>query len=59
MANRKLGNLGNIIPRFLISEFSIFGVVQNRKLGFKNFLKKFPRFPRIPSFRPGLALLLF
>ena len=39
MANRKLGNLGNIIPSFLISELSIFGVVQNRKLGFKNLFK--------------------
>ena len=26
---------------------------QNRKLGFKNLGKKSPRFPRLPSFRPG------
>ena len=51
MLNRKLGkvrilgNLGKIIPSF-----------QNRKFGFKNIGKKFPRFPRFPrfpSFRPG------
>ena len=59
MANRKLGNLGNlenIIPSFFIFEFSILAVGQNRKLGFKNLEKKilrFPRFPRFPSFRPG------
>ena len=62
MANRKLGNLenlgnlGNIILSFLISEFSILAVGQNRKLGFKNLGKKFPRFsriPRFPSFRSG------
>ena len=28
----------------------------NRKLGFKNLGKKFLRFPRFPSFRPGLFL---
>ena len=53
MANRKLGNLGNlgnIIPSFLISKFSILPYSQNRKLGFKNLGKKFPSFP---SFRPG------
>ena len=62
MANRKLGkigkvgNLGKIIPSFLISEFSILPDSQNRKLGFKNLGKKFPRFPRFPrfpSFQPG------
>ena len=62
MANRKLGNPGNlgnlgiIIPSFLISEFSILAVGQNRKLRFKYLGKKlprFPRFPRFPSFRPG------
>ena len=39
VANRKLGNLenlGNIIPSFLISKFSILPYSQNRKLGFKN-----------------------
>ena len=39
MANGKLGylgNLGNIIPSFLISEFWIFLYSQNRKLRFKN-----------------------
>ena len=62
MANRKpgkiekVGNLGKIIPSFLISEFSILPYNQNRKLGFKNIGKKFPRFPRFPSFRPGLNL---
>ena len=59
MANRKLGslrnlgNLGNIIPSFPISEFSILPWSQNRKLGFKNLGKKCPRFPRFQSFRPG------
>ena len=43
MANRKLGNLGNIIPSFLISKFLIL-------LGLKNLGKKIPSFP---SFRPG------
>ena len=57
IANRKLGNLGNIIPSFLISEFSIFSYSQNRKLGFKNLGKKFPRFPRFPSFRPSLVVI--
>ena len=61
MANRKLervgnlGNLGKIIPSFLIWEFSILPYSQNRKLRFKNLGKKFPRFPRcprFPSFRP-------
>ena len=52
MAHRKLGkvgNLGEIIPSFLFSEFSILP-------GFKNLGKKFlkfPRFPRFPSFQPG------
>ena len=56
MANRKLGNLenlgnlGNVIPSFLIAEFSILPYSQNGKLGFKNLGKKFPRFPRFPSF---------
>ena len=50
MANRKLGNLGNIIPSFLISKFSILPYSQNRKIGFKNLGKKFPSFP---SFQPG------
>ena len=31
-----LGNLGNIIPSFLISKFSILPYCQYRKLGFKN-----------------------
>ena len=62
MANRELGkvgnlgNLGKIIPSFLISEFSILPYSQNRKLGFKNLGKEFPRFLRFlrfPSFRPG------
>ena len=59
VANRKVGNLGNlgkIIPSFLIFEFSILPYSQNRKLGFKNLGKKFPRFPRFSrfrSFRPG------
>ena len=59
MANRKLGklrnlgNLGKVIPSFLVSEFSILPYSQNRKLGFKNLGKKIPRFPRFPSFRPG------
>ena len=56
MANRKLGkvenlrNLAKIIPSILISEFSIFPNNQNRKFGFKNLGKKFPRFPRFPRF---------
>ena len=53
VANRKLGNLGNlgnIIPSFLISEFSILPFSQNRKIGFKNLGKKFPSFP---TFRLG------
>ena len=50
VANRKLGNLGNIIPSFLISKFSILPYSQNRKIGFKNLGKKFPSFP---SFQPG------
>ena len=53
MANQTLGNLGNlrnIIPRFLISEFSILAVGKNRKLGFKKIGKKFPSFP---TFQPG------
>ena len=54
---RKLGklgnirNLGNIIPSFLISKFSILPYSQNWKLGFKNLRKKFPSFP---SFWLGL-----
>ena len=39
-----LGNLGNIIPSFLISEFSILLYSQNRKLGFKNLGKDFRDF---------------
>ena len=56
LANRKLGkvrNLGNlrkIILSFLISEFSILPYSQNRKLGFENLGKKFPRIPRFPIF---------
>ena len=46
--NRK--SLGKIISSFLISEFFIFSYRQNRKVGFKNLGKKFPRFP---SFWPG------
>ena len=62
VANRKLekvGNLGKVIPSFLISEFSILPYSQNWKLRFKNLRKKYPRFPRfpkfprLPSFRPG------
>ena len=56
VANQKLvkvGNLGNVILSFLISDFSILPHSQNRKLGFKNLGKKFRRFPRFPSFRPG------
>ena len=62
VANRKLekvGNLGKVIPSFLISEFSILPYSQNWKLRFKNLRKKylrfprFPKFPRLPSFRPG------
>ena len=59
MANRKLGkirkvrNLGKIIRSFLISEFLILSYSQNWKLGFKNLRKKFPKFLRFPSFRPG------
>ena len=65
VANRKLGKAGNlenlrkVIPSFLISEFSILPYSQNRKLGFKDLAKKFPRFPRFPrfpSFRPGPQL---
>ena len=63
MANQKLGkvenlgNLGKVIPGFLTSKFAILPYNQNRKLGFKNLGKKIPkflRFPRIPSFWPGL-----
>ena len=56
MANRKLGNLGilenleNIISSLLIFEFSILFYSQNRKLGFENLGKKFPRIPRFPIF---------
>ena len=62
MTNRKLGNLGNlgnIIPSFLISEFSILPYSKNRKLGYKYLGKTFPTFPRFlrfPSFRPGRNL---
>ena len=48
---RNLGNLGNIIPSSFIFEFSILLYSQNRKLGFKNLGKKFPRFP---SFWPDV-----
>ena len=41
VANRKLGNLGNIIPSFLHSKFSVLPYSQNRKLGFKNLGKNF------------------
>ena len=40
VANRKLRNLGKVIPSFLVSEFSILPYSQNRKLRFKNFGKK-------------------
>ena len=59
MANRKLGNLknlvklGNIITSFLISEFLILPYSQNQKFGLENLGKKFPRFPRFPNFWPG------
>ena len=33
-------------------------VGQNQKLEFKNLRKKFPRFPRFQSFRPGPSLLI-
>ena len=35
----------------------VFDFIQqaNRKLGFKNFRKQFPRFPTVPSFWPGRA----
>ena len=62
VANQKLGkvgNLGKIIQSFLFSEFSILPYSQNRKLGFKNLGKKFPRiprFPRFPSFRPDRTI---
>ena len=56
VANRKLGNLGNVIPSFPISKFSILAIGQNRKLKFKNLGKKFPSFP---SFQPGRFLRLF
>ena len=55
MANWKLGDLGylgNIIPSFPMSKFSILPYSQNWKLGFKNLGEKFPSFP---SFRPGLG----
>ena len=58
VANQKHGSFENIIPSFLISELSILPYSQNRKLGFKNLGKKFPRLsrlPRFPSFRPGLV----
>ena len=51
MANRKfgnlgsLGNLGDIILRFVISEFSIFSYSQNWKLGLKKLEKFFSMFP--------------
>ena len=44
VANRKLGNLGNVIPSFLISKFLILPYSQNRQLGFKNLGKKFSEF---------------
>ena len=44
VANRKLGNPGNIIPSFLISKFLILPYSQNRKFRFKNLGKKFPSF---------------
>ena len=56
MANRNFGkvenlrNLAKIIASFLISQFSIFPYSQNRKFGFKNLGKKFPRFPRLSRF---------
>lgn len=49
MANRKLGNLRNIIPSFPMSEFSILPYSRNRKLGFKEHGKFFS------SFRHGRA----
>ena len=63
MANRKLGkpgNLGNfenVILSFLLPEFSILAYSQNRKLGFKNLGREFPRFLRFPSFGTGPILL--
>ena len=43
---------------FLVFEFSILPYCQNRKLGFKNLGKKFPRFPSFRSFRPGPEAIL-
>ena len=48
--SENIENLEKVIASFLISEFSNFPYSQNRKLGFKNLGKKFPRFP---SFRAG------
>ena len=56
MANQKLEKVGNlgihrkVIPSFLISEFSILLYSQNRKLGFTNLKKTFPRFLRFLRF---------
>ena len=55
VANQKLGNLGNpgnlrnIIPSFLISEFLVLPYSQNRKLGFKNLDKE--KFRDLRGFR--------
>ena len=55
MANRKLGNLGNLrnmgstTQLFLIFEFPILPYSKNRKLRLKNPRKEFPRSPKFPS----------
>ena len=48
---QKSQNLGNIIPSFLMSEFSILPYSRNCKLRFKKF-PRFPRFSRFLSFWP-------
>ena len=40
VAYRKIKNLGNIVPSFLMPDFSIFPYSRNRKLGFKKLGKK-------------------
>ena len=47
----KVGNLGKIIPSFLISEFSILPYSQNRKLGFKTSEKNVRDIRDFRSFR--------
>ena len=59
VANQRLGNLGNIIPNFLMPKFSIFSYSQNRKLGFKKFEKKFLRFLKFLSFQPNQWFFFF